>query len=289
MKNRIISSVFFGMTIIYMSGCASLTGMNKSSNLVQCTSMVSNASYTGPYKGVDNNLDSTDLSRDIYCANYFKKNKYPNGFVTIYGSSRINEKNSLPETDAAKANTKIYQETMSFAEKWTATGYGKRYPIMTGAGPGIMEAGSRGATQAGGPSIGYTTYYDPYPRGDAIDAFWKYNGQQITSDGLIFSSVGIREYMMILHSAAIVIAPGGTGTEWETFQILESIKSNQLKKVPIYLVGNKEAHWESFYRRLDDMVRRGTIKKDEVFSHFIHVDSMNDLFGLLEHDLIKQY
>ncbi|MCC6543272.1 MAG: LOG family protein [Nitrospirae bacterium] len=42
---------------------------------------------------------------------------------------------------------------------------------------------------------------------------------------------------MILHSAAIIIAPGGSGSEWEIFQILESVKSDQLKAVPIYLVG----------------------------------------------------
>ena len=47
-------------------------------------------------------------------------------------------------------------------------------------------------------------------------------GQPIVSDGLIFSSVAMRESMMVLHSAAVVIAPGGTGTEWETYQIIES-------------------------------------------------------------------
>ncbi|MDQ7049129.1 MAG: hypothetical protein Q9M92_06125 [Enterobacterales bacterium] len=59
--------------------------------------------------------------------------------------------------------------------KWTKN-HAESYPILTGAGPGIMEAGSRGATKAGGQSIGYTTYYGPSRKakgGDARKAFWQ--------------------------------------------------------------------------------------------------------------------
>lgn len=252
---------------------------------MSCKSDIPNASYTGPYKGFDNNLSSEDLSRDIGCANQFKSTKHPSGFVTIYGSSRIAEKSNLSEYNLAKANEELYAEIMAFAELWTRK-HGSIYPIMTGAGPGIMEAGSRGAKKGGGPSIGYTTYYDPEPRGDASEAFWKYKGTEpLIDDGLIFSSVAIREYAMILHSSAIVIAPGGTGSEWEIFQILESTKSAQLKPVPIYFVGSKVPHWQSFYARLDDMVRRGTIKPDEVTKYFVHVDRATDLVPLLESKL----
>ncbi len=276
MKNRIWLKYFALGLLLIVSGC---TGA------LTCTSTVPNASYTGAYKGVDNNLSSEDFSRDIACANRFKNTKYPSGFVTIYGSSRITEKSNLSEPLLAKANDKLYAEIMAFAESWTRK-HGKKYPIMTGAGPGMMEAGSRGAKKGGGPSIGYTTYYDPAPRGDAAEAFWKYNGSEdIIDDGLIFSSVAIREYAMILHSSAIIVAPGGTGTEWELFQILESTKSAQLKPVPIYLVGSKEPHWQSFYSRLDDMVRRGTIKPDEVAKHFSHIDRATDLLPLLENKL----
>lgn len=51
--------------------------------------------------------------------------------------------------------------------------HGQRYPVMTGAGPGI----------------GYTTYDDPPPRGGASKVFWKYKGQDLITDGLIFSSI----------------------------------------------------------------------------------------------------
>lgn len=250
-------------------------------------STVPNASYVGPYRGVENILSPTDLARDIYCATSVLGAKYPRGFVTIFGSSRIKEINQGPDPIVNAANDKMYKQVMSFAHEWTKR-YGATYPIMTGAGPGLMEAGSRGAHQAG-VSIGYTTYYDPNSSpsadrpygGDPTKAFWKYGGQDIVTDGAIFSSVAVRESTMILHSAAVVLAPGGTGTEWETFQVLETIKSKQLKKVPVFLVGDRSSHWQSFYARLDDMVRRGVIKVDEVTQHFQHVDNAEDVVDLL--------
>jgi predicted Rossmann-fold nucleotide-binding protein len=269
---------------VTMMGVAAALCLAGCASTVTCTSAISNASYTGPYKGVDNNLHAEDFHRDMACAQAFRNDKYPNGFLTVYGSSRIRESNTLPDASAAQANNELYRALMVFAEQWTRK-HGKQLPVMTGAGPGLMEAASRGAMKAGGPSIGYTTYYDPEPRGDADEAFWKYKDQAIITDGLIFSSVAMRETAMFLHSAVVVIAPGGTGTEWEIFQILESVKSAQLKKVPIYLVGNKQTHWQSFYARIDDMARRGTVRAGELAAHFTHVEKIDDLLDTVERDL----
>lgn len=272
MKLPFFQRLFILACAIVLAGCAST---------MDCPSVLPNASYTGPYKGADNKLSVAELSRDLQCAQNFKTSKYPGGFVSIYGSSRIGEVSRLTDPVLARQSEALYADVMAFADAWTRK-HGKQYPVMTGAGPGLMEAGNRGALQAGGPSIGYTTYYDPPPRGDANKVFWKYKGQDLITDGLIFSSVGIREYAMFLHSAAIVIGPGGTGTEWELFQILEMTKSDQLQPVPIYLVGNKDVHWKSFYDRLDDMIRRGTIRPGEVTKHFEHVERAVDLVPLLE-------
>ena len=258
-----------------------------------CTSKISNASYTGPYKGAENNLTTDDLLRDLNCAEKFIKHKFPKKFLTIFGSSRIGESNSSGDDAIDQANDKIYSDIYKLAYKWTKNN-SKMYPILTGAGPGLMEAASRGATDAGGPSIGYTTYYGPsraVKGGDPSKAFWKYRPskgsvQNITSDGLIFTSVSIREYIMIMHSAAMIITPGGTGTEWEIFQTIEQIKSGQLKPVPIYIVGIKKLHWLSFYNRLDDMVKRGTIKRLEVEELITHVENPADVYELLSKDLL---
>ena len=88
--------------------------------------------------------------------------------------------------------------------------------------------------------------------------------------------------MMIVHSAAIVIAPGGSGTEWEIFQILESMKSQQLTPVPIYLVGNKDRYWKSFDQRLRAMATLGTLRMNEVEGLFVYVENPQDVVPLLQ-------
>lgn len=214
---------------------------------------VPNALYVGPYLGVENRIAPADYARDFQCADQARARLFPRGYVTIFGSSRIG-----PDDPVNAA-------VRRFASLWT-TRHGKAIPVMTGAGPGLMEAGNRGAKEAGGPSVGYTTYYDraaqatperPYG-GDARQALNAH-----VTHGLVFSSVVAREAAMVLHSAAIVIAPGGTGTEWETFQVIETIKSRQVLPVPVYLFGDR-SHWASLEARLDDMVKRRVIRREEV-------------------------
>jgi predicted Rossmann-fold nucleotide-binding protein len=240
---------------------------------------------------VENVIPLKEQAQDTYCSDRFKETRFPRGFVTVYGSSRIKEKNErclTPGCDngLADANDRLYANVRAFANLWTER-HGKTYPIMTGAGPGLMEAGSRGAKEGAGNSIGYTTYYDPSSSatptmpygGDPSTAFNAY-----VTEGLIFSSVAVRESAMIKHSAAIVLAPGGTGTEWEIFQILETIKSRQLAKVGVYIFGDRAYHWASMDQRLQDMVRRKTVRPEEIaFIKF--VDSPAQLVEQIAADL----
>lgn len=249
------------------------------------------ASYVGPYKGVENLVPLQEQAQDILCADRYKEKRFPKGFVAIYGSSRIREKNERCQAagcdnSLADANDRVYADIRTFARLWTER-FGKTHPVMTGAGPGLMEAGNRGAREAGGDSIGYTTYYDP---ASAATAAMPYGGDPSTAfnpyvtGGLIFSSVAIRESVMIKHSAAIVLAPGGTGTEWETFQVLEMIKGRQLARVGVYVFGNRATHWASLDQRLQDMYRRKTVRPDELaFIRF--VESPAQLVELIAADL----
>ncbi len=160
--------------------CVWMTLAGVTSGCANFRSSVPNASYVGPYVGYENNLTVRQLQSDLRAAYRFKAVKYPGGFVTIFGGSRIPE------------STALYQQVREFARSWT-TQYGTKLPILTGAGPGIMEAGSRGAMEAGGPSIGYTTYYGPATdHGDPKLAFRRYvsietkQTNDIITDGLIF-------------------------------------------------------------------------------------------------------
>jgi len=236
---------------------------------------VPNALYVGPYLGVENALKPDDFARDIACSDAVQARLFPRGYVTIFGSSRINE-NEDP----------IYAAVRSFARQWSAR-YGRTIPIMTGAGPGLMDAANRGAAEASAPSVGYTTYYD---RAAAPTAHRPYGGDATkalnahVTHGLIFSSVVAREAAMIKHSAAMVITPGGTGTEWEIYQIVETIKSRQVLPVPVYFLGDRATYWKGLDARLDDLVRRRTVRREELaFLKF--VSTPEELVAALRADL----
>ena len=256
------------------------------------TSSVPRADYVGPYRGVENLVAPEDMARDFACSSAVKARLFPHGAITVFGSSRILEDN--PACDSAgrncdaqlkQLNDSAYADVRRFARLWSAQ-HGRDWPILTGAGPGLMEAANRGASEAGAPSIGYTTYYDraaqpsrerPYG-GDASQALNRY-----VDHGLVFTSVVAREAAMIEHAAAIVIAPGGTGTEWETYQVIETVKSRQVLPVPVYLLG-APAHWASLRARLDDLARRRVIRSEELaFLRF--VATPEELLDALRSDL----
>ncbi len=229
------------------------------------------AGYVGPYRGLDDAISVDDLGRDVQCGEAFKARQFPNGYVTVFGSSRIRESND-PCVAGAQCSEQLkaqydalYAGVRRFAEQWSRR-YARQFPILTGAGPGLMEAANRGAFEGGGISVGYTTYYDraasPTPQlpygGDPAKAFNRY-----VTTGAIFTSVSLREAAMVRHSAAIVFAPGGTGTQWEIYQVLEMIKSAQLRPVPVYFFGERSL-WTALEARLHDLVDRRVVNADEL-------------------------
>ena len=275
-----------------LSACATSSTAERSAAACPMAPSTPNAVYVGPYLGVENVLRPEDMARDFACSDAAQARLFPKGYVTIFGSSRIAESNAA--CDAAggncdealkQRNDATYAAVRRFARLWTER-HGRDIPIMTGAGPGLMEAANRGAREAQGPSVGYTTYYDraaqptrerPYG-GDPAQALNRH-----VSHGFIFSSVVAREAAMVKHSAAMVIAPGGTGTEWETYQIIETLKSRQVLPVPVYLLGDA-AHWATLRARLDDMAKRRVIRAEEVaFLRF--VATPEELVAALRTDL----
>jgi predicted Rossmann-fold nucleotide-binding protein len=254
-----------------------------------CICKIKNASYTGLYKGTENKLTPGDIWQDLRCANKFRVEKYAKGFVTVCGSSRITENNKESDDNIRQSNNGLYFNIKMFAYLWTIK-HGKQYPILTGGGPGLMGAANRGAYDAGGPSIGYSTYYGEVaralPDGNQDSVFFRYNGQDVITDGLIFTSVAMREYMIIMHSAAVVFAPGGTGTEWELFQTIETLKSTQLDPIPIIIFGNKEIFWKSFTERINDMDKRGTINAKDIIDRIEFIQCVDELISYLENHLM---
>ena len=134
--------------------------------------------------------------------------------VTIFGSART------------KPDDKYYQLAVSIAQKITQHGYG----IITGGGPGIMEAGNKGAHLAGGTSVGlnidlpFEQHDNPYIDGDK---------------SLDFDYFFVRKVMFVKYSQGFVVMPGGFGTLDELFEAITLIQTNKIDKFPIILVGSE--------------------------------------------------
>jgi uncharacterized protein (TIGR00730 family) len=137
--------------------------------------------------------------------------------VSIFGSART------------EPGTKFYKLAEEIAFKLTQMGYG----IITGGGPGIMEAGNLGAKRGKGRSVGIN-----------IDLpFEQEPNLFIDSDKLItFDHFFVRKVMFIKFAQGFVVLPGGFGTFDELFEALTLIQTEKIGKFPIVLVGKK--YWE---------------------------------------------
>ncbi|TVZ51452.1 TIGR00730 family Rossman fold protein [Dokdonia sp. Hel_I_53] len=146
--------------------------------------------------------------------NGFEKMSRIGPCVSIFGSART------------KPDNKYYQLSVEVAEKIAENGYG----VITGGGPGIMEAGNRGAHLAGGTSVGLN-----------IDLpFEQHDNPYIDSDkSLDFDYFFVRKVMFVKYSQGFVVMPGGFGTLDELFEAITLIQTHKIQKFPIILVGTE--------------------------------------------------
>jgi uncharacterized protein (TIGR00730 family) len=134
--------------------------------------------------------------------------------VSIFGSART------------KPDHKYYKLAVDVAEKIVDSGYG----VITGGGPGIMEAGNKGAHIAGGTSVGlnidlpFEQHDNPYIDGDK---------------SLDFDYFFVRKVMFVKYSQGFVVMPGGFGTLDELFEAITLIQTHKIETFPIILVGTE--------------------------------------------------
>ncbi|WP_300440009.1 TIGR00730 family Rossman fold protein [Christiangramia sp.] len=134
--------------------------------------------------------------------------------VSIFGSART------------KPDMKYYKLAERVAKKIVDHGYG----VITGGGPGIMEAGNKGAHLAGGTSVGLN-----------IDLpFEQHDNPYIDNDkSLDFDYFFVRKVMFVKYSQGFVVMPGGFGTLDELFEAITLIQTHKIDKFPIILVGRE--------------------------------------------------
>lgn len=155
--------------------------------------------------------------------------------VTIFGSART------------KPEDPYYQLAEKIAYKISKAGYG----VITGGGPGIMEAGNKGAHLGGGASVGlnivlpFEQHFNPY----------------IDSDkNLNFDYFFVRKVMFVKYSQGFVVMPGGFGTLDELFEAMTLIQTKKIARFPIILVGS------SFWAGLIEWINTVLIKEKETVS-----------------------
>jgi hypothetical protein len=156
--------------------------------------------------------------------------------VTIFGSSRM------------KPDNKYYALTEETAYRLAKEGYA----IITGSGPGIMEAGNKGARRAGGHSIGLNIQIPSEQRANPyVDTL------------LDFRYFFIRKVMFVKYAKAFVIMPGGYGTLDEFTEAINLIQTQRICRFPVVLFGSR--YWKGMLEWLHETVlESGCISKDDL-------------------------
>jgi len=160
-----------------------------------------------------------------------------NHAVSIFGSARV------------KAGEPYYEKTVVLARRLAQEGFS----VITGGGPGIMEAANKGAAEGGGKSVGmnirlpFEQKPNPYAN---IHIDYKY--------------FFIRKVMFVKYALAYIILPGGFGTLDELFEALTLIQTKRIRSFPVILVGSE------FWKGLLDWIRKTLIREGMIQQEDLH-------------------
>ncbi len=172
--------------------------------------------------------------------------------VSVFGSARTPEGSPLYESA---------RETGSLLVK---AGYG----VITGGGPGIMEAASRGAFEAKGRSVGLN-----------IELPMEQHPNPYQTDSLTFRYFFIRKVCFLKYSTAVIVYPGGFGTLDEFSEVLTMMQTEKINMIPFIFVGKK--FWQGFLHWVNGtMVDNGVISPEDV-ELFKVVDSAKEAVDYL--------
>jgi uncharacterized protein (TIGR00730 family) len=161
----------------------------------------------------------------------FRKLHFIGPCVTVFGSARFPEGHPY------------YSLGLETGSRLAEAGF----TVMTGGGPGLMEAANRGAQQVGGYSVGCTIDLPvPQPANSYLDLM------------VNFDHFFVRKVMLVKYSYAFVALPGGYGTLDEVFEAATLVQTRKIRNFPIVLLGTD--FWTPIYRSLGrDLVGHGTI------------------------------
>ena len=172
--------------------------------------------------------------------------------VAIFGSART------PQTDEFYAAA---QETAALLAK-------AGFAVITGGGPGIMEAANRGAFEAGGLSIGCN-----------IELPFEQRPNPYQTRTLTFKYFFVRKTMFVKYSNAFVIFPGGYGTLDEMFEALTLIQTRKIRNFPVVLFGSQ--YWGGMLKWIEEVMLKTSYIGAEDFKLFFVTDSPSEVVDIV--------
>lgn len=179
--------------------------------------------------------------------------------VTIFGSARTRE------------GTTYYELARRMGSEVAKLGF----TVITGGGPGIMEAGNRGAREAGGRSIGvnielpFEQHVNPYVD-RSVDMYYFFT----------------RKMILVKYSYAFVVLPGGAGTLDELFETITLIQTNKIHNFPIILMGRD--YWQPMMDFVHKMAEEGTISPEDPELIFF-TDDIDEAVAHLKRHAVRQF
>ncbi|YCM46815.1 TIGR00730 family Rossman fold protein (plasmid) [Verrucomicrobiaceae bacterium 227] len=187
----------------------------------------------GPHERLQNLITIGKIGADFLRG--FRALHFVGPCVTVFGSARLGE------------NSPYYKSTREVGAMIARLGF----TVMTGGGPGLMEAANRGAKEAGGRSIGCNIRL---PREQQPNP---YLDRQVTLNHFF-----VRKVLLIKYSYAFIVMPGGAGTMDELFEALTLIQTGKLKNFPIIVMGTE--FWKPIHALVDSMLKAGTISESDL-------------------------
>ena len=151
--------------------------------------------------------------------------------VSIFGSTR------------AKPEDEVYRKAEQIGQLLAKNGFG----VITGGGPGVMEAANKGASLAGGKSIGLN-----------IELPLEQAPNRYTNINLTFHYFFVRKVMFVKYAVAFIILPGGYGTMDELFESIALIQTHKIRPFPVILVGSE------YWKGLLDWIKEVVLKEEKI-------------------------
>ncbi len=258
----------------------------------QCRSASYRLAFQDPDLLLRDELRPVRLQLEVLKPELVLQEQHIESTVVVYGSARIPD----PETaesrlvsaqaeyaknnqdpglkkkvDAARKaleNSRYYDEARKLGHLISSNTGKDKLVVITGGGPGIMEAANRGAHEAGTPSIGMNI---TLPHEQAPNPY-------ITPDlNFQFHYFAIRKMHLLMRAKSLVAFPGGFGTLDELFETLTLIQTHKVERIPVLLFG--QAFWERVIN-FNALVEEGTISADDL-DLLIYVETAEEAWELI--------